>query len=324
MASCCPVTSATSNPIRHNLGVMAPPNEQPRWLAALAGAVGANWTVAPVEEFDAADVSVVAAAPPLRSSLSPLTNLRLIQSLWAGVEVILADPGLRTDVPLARMSDPEMERSMALSVSAHALAYHLNHDEYRRQQSASNWSQIYGVPPDERTVLVLGLGSMGLAVAEALADLGFAVVGMARRARTHPHIEVITPATLHRRLPTIDVLVNVLPLTDATRGILDLDLMARLPRGSAIVNVARGAHLVEADLLELLDSGHLRHAFLDVFQTEPLPPDHPFWAHPRVTITPHMAAPTFPTSGAEFVARQLDRLESGEPLHNLVDHDAGY
>ena len=303
---------------------MAPPNEEPRWLEALADAVGAQWSVARVEEFDADDISVVAAAPPLRSPLSPLSNLRLIQSLWAGVEVILADPGLRTDVHLARMRDPEMERSMALSVSAHVLAYHLHHDEYRRQQTASAWGQIYGVPPGERSVLVLGLGSMGLAVAETLVDLGFVVTGMARRHRTHPRVDVITPGALDERLSTTDVLVNILPLTDDTRDILDLELMSRLPRGAAIVNVARGAHLVEADLLELLDSGHLRHAFLDVFRTEPLPSDHPFWRHPRVTITPHMAAPTFPTSGAQFVAEQLERLEAGEPLVNLVDHDAGY
>ena len=121
-----------------------------------------------------------------------------------------------------------------------------------------------------------------------------------------------------------DVLVNVLPLTAETRDILARDLMVRLPRGAAIVNVARGAHLVDADLLDLLDAGHLRHAFLDVYRAEPLPSDHPFWAHPRVTVIPHMAAPTFPSSGARFVATQLARLESGEPLQNLVDHDLGY
>ena len=173
-------------------------------------------------------------------------------------------------------------------------------------------------------MLVLGLGSMGLAVAERLAELGFAVTGMARRARTHPRFDVITRQTLDERLTTTDVLVNILPLTDDTRDILDLALMSRLPRGAAIVNVARGAHLVEDDLLELLDSGHLRHAFLDVFRTEPLPSDHAFWKHPRVTITPHMAAPTFPASGAQFVAEQVERLEAGEPLVNLVDHEAGY
>lgn len=303
---------------------MAPPNEEPRWLDALSAAVDDAWRVARVEEFEPDEISVIAVAPPLRTPLSRFGNLRLIHSLWAGVEVILADPGLRTDVPLARMSDPEMERSMALSVTAHVLAYHLHHDEYRRQQTERAWRQIYGVPPAERSILVLGLGSMGLTVAEALAGLGFAVTGMARRPRAHPMIDVITPDMLDGRLATTDVLVNVLPLTDETRDILDRGLMARLPRGASIVNVARGAHLVDADLLELLDAGHVRHAFLDVFRTEPLPTDHPFWTHPGVTVIPHMAAPTFPSSGARFVVTQLARLESGEPLQNLVDHDAGY
>lgn len=303
---------------------MAPPREEARWLDALSSAVDDEWRVARVEEFDPDEISVIAVVPPLRTPLSRFGSLRLIHSLWAGVEVILADPGLRTDVPLARMSDPEMERSMALSVSAHVLAYHLHHDEYRRQQTERVWRQIYGVPPVKRSILVLGLGSMGLTVAEALAGFGFRVTGMARRPRSYETVEVITPDELDERLPTTDVLINVLPLTDETRNILDRDLMARLPRGAAIVNVARGAHLVETDLLDLLDTGHLRHAFLDVYRTEPLPSDHPFWAHPRVSVIPHMAAPTFPWSGARFVATQLARLESGEPLQNLVDHDAGY
>lgn len=327
MASCCPVTTSTTNsgaPLRRNLGVMAPPSEEPRWLDALSSAVSDEWRVGRVEVFDPDEISVIAVAPPLRTPLSRFGNLRLIHSLWAGVEVVLADPGLRTDVPLARMSDPEMERSMALSVTAHVLAYHLHQDEYRRQQTERTWRQIYGVPPDERSILVLGLGSMGLAVVEALAGLGFVVTGMARHARRHPTVDVITPEMLDERLRTTDVLVNVLPLTDETRDILDRDLMARLPRGAAIVNVARGAHLVDAHLIDLLDAGHLRHAFLDVYRTEPLPSDHPFWTHPRVTVIPHMAAPTFPSSGARFVATQLARLESGEPLQSLVDHELGY
>ena len=121
--------------MRHNLGVMAPPSEEHRWLGALAEALDDTWTVDRVEAFAVEDLEVIAAAPPLRGPLAQFPNLRLIQSLWAGVEVILRDPGLRTDIPLARMKDPQMERSMALSVLAHVLAFHLHHDEYRRQQA---------------------------------------------------------------------------------------------------------------------------------------------------------------------------------------------
>lgn len=302
---------------------MAPPNEEHRWLGALGDALGAGWRVEPVEAFDTGDLEVIAAAPPLRRSLSDFPNLRLIQSLWAGVEVILKDPGLRTDIPLARMKDPEMERSMSQSVLAHVLSYHLHHDEYRRQQSRSEWGQIYGVEPDRRTVTLLGLGAMGRAAAIGLRDAGFRVAALVRSPRPD-EIETFGLDQLDARLGRTDVLVNILPVTDQTRDIIDARLLAKLPAGSAFVNVARGAHVVDTDLLAVLDSGHLRHAYLDVFRTEPLPGDHPFWRHPRVTVTPHMSAPTFPGSGARFVAEQLTRLERGEPLEHLVDHDAGY
>lgn len=307
----------------HNLGVMAPPSEEHRWLGALGDALDDSWRVDRVEAFAAEDLEVIAAAPPLRRSLSDFPNLRLVQSLWAGVEVILRDPGLRTDIPLARMKDPEMERSMALSVLAHVLSFHLHHDEYRRQQSRSEWSPIYGVEPDRRAVTLLGLGAMGRSAAIALREAGFRVAALVRSPRPD-EIETFGFDQLDARLAETDVLVNVLPVTDQTRDLIDADLLAKLPRGSAFVNVARGAHVVEADLLPMLESGHVRHAYLDVFRTEPLPTDHPFWLHPRVTVTPHMSAPTFPPSGARFVAGQLARLEAGEPLQHLVDHAAGY
>ncbi len=310
--------------MRHNLGVMAPPSEEHRWLGALAEALDDTWTVDRVEAFAVEDLEVIAAAPPLRGPLAQFPNLRLIQSLWAGVEVILRDPGLRTDIPLARMKDPQMERSMALSVLAHVLAFHLHHDEYRRQQAESEWSQIYGVPPGERTVTILGLGAMGRAAAVALVDAGFRVAAMVRTPRSDDEIDVFGPDRLDARLGVTDVLVNVLPVTGETQDLVDADLLSKLPAGAGFVNVARGVHVVDDDLLAALDSGRLRHAFLDVFRVEPLPPDHRFWQHPRVTITPHMAAPTFPSSGAAFVAEQLKRLEADQPLEHLVNHAAGY
>lgn len=310
--------------MRHNLGVMAPPNEEGRWLGALDEALDDTWTVDRVEAFDPEDLEVIAAAPPLRRSLADFPNLRLIQSLWAGVEVILRDPGLRTDVPLARMRDPQMETSMALSVLAHVLAFHLHHDEYRRRQSESEWSQIYGVPPSSRTITLLGLGSMGRAAGTALVDAGFRVAALVRTPRPDPDIDVFGSEHLAERLSATDVLVNVLPVTDETVDLIDAELLAQLPRGAGLVNVARGVHVVDGDLLDALDSGHIRHAFLDVFRTEPLPSEHPFWKHPRITITPHMAAPTFPSSGSTFVANQLARLERDDPLEQLVDHAQGY
>lgn len=308
----------------HNLGVMAPPNEEPRWLAALKAALDQSWTVDRVEQFDSGDLQVVVAAPPLRQSLNDFTSLRLVQSLWAGVDVILRDPWLRTDVPLARMRDPQMEKSMQLSVLAHVTAFHLHHDEYRRQQNRNEWNQVYGVPPEERMITLLGLGTMGRAAATGLVRSGYQVGALVRSARADSGFDTFTRSQLDERLTHTDVLVNVLPVTPETTDMIDVELLDRLPAGAGFVNVGRRVHVVDEDLLDALDHGRLRHAFLDVYRTEPLPPDHPFWSHTRITMIPHMAAPTFPSSGAGFVAQQLARLESGEPLEQLVDHAAGY
>ena len=299
-------------------------------MRALQSAVDSNWRVDRIEAFSPASVDVVAIAPPLRTSLATFPNLLLIQSLWAGVEALLADPGLRTDVPLARMKDEAMEESMELSIQAHVLAFHLHHDIYERQQRRSDWSQIYGVRPTNRKITFLGLGAMAAPAGRSLVALGFDVAAMVRRPdrREAPpgtnEPTLFGPSDLDDHLAESDIVVNVLPVTPATENIIGRDLLSKMAEGAALINVARGVHVVERDLLAALDSGRLRHAFLDVFRTEPLPPDHPFWSHDRITITPHMAAPTFPASGAQFVAAQLQRLTDGTELEHLVDVDAGY
>ena len=309
---------------------MAPAREESRWLQALQSAVNSNWQVDRIEAFSPDAVDVVAIAPPLRTSLATFPNLRLIQSLWAGVEAVLADPGLRTDVPLARMKDAAMEESMKLSIQSHVLAFHLHHDIYERQQRSSEWNQIYGVPPTDRKITFLGLGAMAAPAGRSLVALGFDVAAMVRRPgrrEASPGTNepaLFGPSDLDNRLAESDVVVNVLPVTPATENLIDRGLLSKMAEGAALINVARGIHVVEHDLLEALDSGRLRHAFLDVFRTEPLPPEHPFWSHDRITITPHMAAPTFPASGAHFVAAQLQRLTDGSDLEHIVDLDAGY
>lgn len=306
---------------------MAPEREESRWLDALSGAMGPQWTVGRIEDFDPVDVEVAAIAPPLRLPLSTFPNLALIQSLWAGVESILRDPGLRTDIPLARMKDEAMEKSMQASIVSHVLSHHLHHDVYRRQQQRARWNQIYGVPPSDRSVTFLGLGAMALPAARTLVDFGFDVTAIVRhpdRPRSESSPTLVGTAELPHRLAETDVVVNVLPVTSETENIIDAEFLSNIKTGGALVNVARGVHVVDRDLLAALDSGRLRHAYLDVFRTEPLPPDHPFWSHDHITITPHMAAPTFPTSGARFVRRQLERFIDGSLLEHLVDHDAGY
>jgi glyoxylate/hydroxypyruvate reductase len=308
--------------------------ERAEWLQALRAACpGHDWREqwAPGEAFDAAVV-----ANPEPGALQGLRGLRLVQSLWAGVERLLQDATLPPGVPLARMVDPTMNAAMAETAAWAVLSLHRGFFDYAAQQRQAQWLQRRQRLAAEVPVLVLGHGAMGAAVSRSLAALGYPVsawrrveppAGTAGAPGTPgtPGIRLLhgTPA-LHQALAGTEVLINLLPLTPQTRGILGAPLFERLPRGASVVNLARGAHLVEAELQAALDAGHLRHAVLDVFDTEPLPPAHPFWAHPRVTVLPHVAALTDARSAAAVVADNLRRLQRGEPLAHLVDRARGY
>ncbi len=273
------------------------------------------------------EVAVVANPPP--GSLLGLPRLRLIQSLWAGVDRLLADPTLPGGVAIARMVDPAMNAAMAQTALWATLSLHRGFFDNASAQRHGLWQQQAQRRAEAVTVLVLGLGQMGLAAARAIAALGYRVSGLSlnpRRSTTemagidcHHGIEA-----LHALLPASEIIINLLPLTTATRGLLGARLFARLPRGAAVVNLARGAHVVDAELLAALDSGQLRHAVLDVFHTEPLPAGHAFWQHPRVTLLPHVAALTDPDSAAQVVADNVNALRDGRPPAHLVQRGRGY
>ncbi|MGA7985497.1 MAG: NAD(P)-dependent oxidoreductase, partial [Burkholderiales bacterium] len=177
----------------------------------------------------------------------------------------------------------------------------------------------------ERSVGLLGLGELGRSVAQRLLALDFRLCGWSRRQKEIERIECFAgPDGLDAMLAKCGALVCLLPLTPETRGILDARSLALLPRGACVINVARGAHLVEADLIAALDAGHLAHAYLDVFETEPLPASHPFWSHPGVSLTPHVAALTDPRTALPLVIRNLERAQRGEPPEAQVDRAAGY
>lgn len=280
-------------------------------------------------ERQAVDVAVV--ANPRPGQLQGLPGLRLVQSLWAGVDRLLADPTLPTAAPLARMVDPRMNLAMAETAAWAVLALQRDFFRYAAQQAQRVWRVWPQRRADETRVGLLGLGQMGLAVARHLCALGYPVT--AWRTGQTPNMEGDLPPGLQvvagdSALPDLlartDVLLNLLPLTDATHGLLNASRLAQLPRGAALVNLARGAHLVEADLLQALDRGHLAHAVLDVFAHEPLPAAHPFWGHPAVTVLPHAAAQTDPRSAAEVVAANVRALREGRPLAHLVERRRGY
>ena len=303
-------------------------DEATAWAEALARACpDVTWcTPAQAGAPGGVDVAVVANPPP--GSLQGLPRLRLIQSLWAGVDRLLADPTLPAGVPLARMVDPLMSAAMAETALWAVLALQRDFFVYARQQRERRWRPHPQRRAADTRVSVLGLGEMGRTAANAIARAGFAVTGWAGQARADrpgPGLPAVYgEAALPALLAATDVLVNLLPLTEATRGLLDARLFARLPRGAGVVNLARGAHVVDADLLAALDRGQVGHAVLDVFTTEPLPADHPYWSHPRVTVLPHVAAATDIASAAAVVAANLRALAEGRPIAHLVDRARGY
>ena len=295
------------------------------WRAALAKRLpGLDMRVWP-DSGPAADIdaALVWNHPP--GALKAFPNLRAILSLGAGVNHILDDPGLPSGVPIARIVDPGLATGMAEYAALAVLRYHRNFDVYERQQHEQRWKRLPIPVTAARRVGVLGLGEIGSACARMIAGLGFPVAGWSRTPKPLPGIASYAGSEgLPPFLGRTDILLCVLPLTAATRGIVNRNTLASLPRGAFLINIARGAHVVDQDLIAALDSGQLAGATLDVFAHEPLPREHPFWAHPQVTLTPHIASITNPDTAAEGVAENLRRLRDGRPLLNLADRGRGY
>ena len=289
-----------------------------RWLPELGRALPSDLITLEAAE----DVDVALVANPARDTFRTLPNLKFVQSLWMGVDHLLADASLPRGVPVARLLDPGMIAAMRETVLAHVLDWHRMHFRYRDLQAAGRWQQLPQVMASERTIAMLGLGTLGSVAAQALATLGFQVLGWSRRPRALPGVQCITelPLVLERS----DLVICMLPLTKATRGILNARTFELMPEGACLINVARGEHVVENDLREALDSGWITHAYLDVFEKEPLHESHPFWKHPRVTLTPHVAALTEPRTAIPEIVANIERLRRAEPLEGLVDVEAGY
>ena len=288
------------------------------WLPQLRQALPQDrFTLAPEENIDVALV-----ATPPAGTFQALKHLKLVQSLWMGVERLLADPAFPKGVPLARLVDPGMVAAMSETVLAHVLDWHRHHYYYRMQQDERRWNRLKQHLASDRTIGLLGLGELGGDAARKLGGLGFNLVGWSRRPKKLGGVTWLTQ--LDEVLERSDVVVCLLPLTAQTRGILNARTLRKIRLGGAVINVARGAHVVAEDLIEVLDSGHLAHAYLDVFEHEPLTHDHPLWTHPGITITPHTAALTEPRTAIPKIVENIERLRRGEPPHNLVDFDAGY
>lgn len=290
------------------------------WLAEFAR-VAPDLDVRTLDEMDdRAAVDVVLGWRHPKGTSKHYPNLKLISALGAGYEHITDDPERPRGVPVVRLVDVKLTEGMTEYVLLHVLRYHRQVPEFEAAQRERRWHRPQ--PPDtaSRRIGILGLGTLGRDAARRLADLGFPVAGWSRSKKDVPGIEVFHgPDGLDAIALRSDILVCLLPLNADTRGIIDRRLLARLPRGAYVINPARGGHVVDADLIAALDAGHIAGATLDVFHIEPLPEDHPFWTHPKVTVTPHIASVTNARSAVPQIVDNIRRMRAGKPLLNQVD-----
>jgi glyoxylate/hydroxypyruvate reductase A len=290
-------------------------------LAAALARRGLDAQLAP--DLDPARVEYIVYAPngPV-TDFAVFPRARAVLSLWAGVEKVVQNPTLTQ--PLCRMVDTGLEESMVEYVTGHVLRYHLGMD-WHILNRRGEWR--YRVPPlaRDRTVAMLGLGELGGACARALVALNFRVLGWSRRPKALAGVECLAGEDgLDRVLAQAEIVVLLLPATPATENLLDARRLALLPKGARIVNPGRGTLIDDDALLAAVDRGHVGGATLDVFRVEPLPPGHPFWSRPAITVTPHIASETRPETACETIAENIRRAEAGEPLLYLVDRAAGY
>jgi glyoxylate/hydroxypyruvate reductase A len=308
-----------------DVALVAPDEDAARWLAGLRAALPQDHFFPWPEIGDPDRIEVALVARPPAGSLAKFRRLKLIQSLWMGVDGLLADATLPRGVPLARLVDPGMLAAMSETVLARVLDWHRHLYRYRTQQAEGRWLPLRQYMASERSIGILGLGALGQHVAARLLQFGFRVSGWSRHRRKVEGVDCFSGQDgLDALLARSDALVCLLPLTAETRGILDARALGLLPVGACLINVARGAHVVDTDLLGALDAGRLAHAFLDVFNSEPLPEGHPYWSHPRVSVTPHVAALTEPRTALARVVENLERVRRGETPLALVDRAAGY
>ncbi|NUB46678.1 glyoxylate/hydroxypyruvate reductase A [Fertoebacter nigrum] len=308
-----------------NVFFAAGPEHWPDYRIPLQNALAATGVDAVLADRaeDPAAVDYIVYSPGgIIADFTPFTRCKAVLNLWAGVEKIVGNATLTQ--PLCRMVDPAMTESMVEWVVGHALRHHLGMDRDIRSP-APHWDQISPPIARERPVAMLGMGALGQACAQALAALNFPVTGWSRTAKEVPGIPCLHgEAGLEAVLRQAQIVVTLLPRTAETENLLDARRLGWLPRGAFIINPGRGPLIDDDALLAALDAGQIAHATLDVFRVEPLPPDHSFWAHSGVTVTPHVAASTKPVTAAGVVAENIRRAEAGEPLLYLVDRARGY
>ena len=303
--------------------------DEASWAEKLRAALGPYPVVRQSEAFDPKDIRYIFVWKPKPSAFDGLDNLKAVLSLGAGVDALLKHPKL-PDVPVVRFVDEDLSQRMSDYVVAHVTMHQRLYSRFRADQKARRWNQLYPPASSQTAVGIMGMGVLGQDAARRLGPLGFALRSWSRTPKAIEGVEGFTgPDQLDAFLAGTDILVNLLPLTPETTGILNYETFTKLRRGGleggpAIINAARGGHQREADIVRALADGTLGAASLDVFETEPLPADSPLWDIENCYITPHIAAISSETAGVAYYAGIIADHEAGKPLINVVDRGRGY
>ncbi len=295
------------------------------WINALEKLLPEETFVTREKVTDPADITcaIITYVPP--GMLAEFPNLRMIGTVTAGVDRLLADPDLPRDVPVVRGGDPAGDAQITENIILHVLRHHRQLPAYAAAQARAEWVRLDQKLAGERRVGFLGLGIVARPGAERLRDMGFQVAAWTRTPKDAPGIESFHGADgFAPFLARSEIVVNLLPVTPATTDILNAEAFAALPEGAAVINLGRGEHVVDADLMAALDSGHLSAATLDVYRTEPLPGDDPLWRHPGITLMPHCSRKILPDGIVPQLADGIRKTAAGGIPANTVYRDAGY
>jgi glyoxylate/hydroxypyruvate reductase len=301
-------------------------DETAAWIGALSEAMP-DERIVPFTQLtkvqrDEARVAIVANPDP--AELNQLPSLVWVQSLWAGVERMLKELH-NPEIGIVRLEDPQLAASMAEAVLAWTLYLHRDMPAYAAQQRELVWRPLPFRLPGERRIALLGLGHLGERAAQVLLAAGFEVMGWSRTLKTITGVKTFAGEIgLNEMLPAVDIVVCLLPLTDQTRGLLNAKTFALMKANAALINFGRGAIVNTADLLNALDHGAISHAVLDVFEVEPLPMESALWSHAKVTVLPHISAPTHRGSASLVAAKNIARYRAEGIVPQTVDRKAGY
>ena len=308
------------------VAVYLPLEDRTTWWCEMLGELMPGWEVVPFSRVtDPEAVKYAVVWRPRTGEIARFPNLRAIVSVGAGIDHVLADAELPQGIPIIRTVGTDLTQRMREYVALHVLRHHRNMPEILASQGRRQWNQIIVPPATGRRVGVMGLGNLGAVAAQTLAGLSFRTVGWSLSGREVDGVETFAgEAGLDAFLAGTEILVCLLPLTPQTEGILNAGLFARLPEGACLVNAARGPHLVDDDLLAALGTGRIAQATLDVFHTEPLPQDHPFWTHPQITVTPHIASLIDAPTGSRIIAANILTFDETGTCADLADAARGY